>query len=138
MKRCSRCRKTKDLSEFGKDVTNPDGLKYWCKSCKNKDNAAWRAENPGYDVKRKYGLDPDTFQALKEMQGGICAICGRVPKVWHVDHDHSCCPGEVTCGSCVRGLLCQGCNPKLGWYEIYGAAVSQYLARGIDETSQGR
>lgn len=27
-----------------------------------------------------------------------------------IDHDHRCCPGERSCGQCVRGIVCRACN----------------------------
>ena len=33
MKQCSRCKKLKSKSEFGKKIRNPDGLQYSCKDC---------------------------------------------------------------------------------------------------------
>jgi len=33
------------------------------------------------------------------------------------DHDHVCCSGKKSCGKCLRGLLCHGCNTKLGALE---------------------
>lgn len=36
MKVCSKCQKTKDVTEFGKDRHAKDGLRYSCKECANK------------------------------------------------------------------------------------------------------
>ena len=36
----------------------------------------------------------------------------------YVDHDHGCCPGESSCGHCVRGVLCVRCNLIIGAFEI--------------------
>lgn len=46
----------------------------------------------------------------------ICA--GTDPRhpsgIFGVDHDHGCCPATRSCESCIRGLLCGGCNAILG------------------------
>lgn len=34
-----------------------------------------------------------------------------------IDHDHSCCPGATSCGECIRGILCGGCNTAFGRLE---------------------
>lgn len=65
---------------------------------------------------RLFGLARDKYDALLQKQGGGCAICGTATqkRLLAVDHDHSCCPGERTCGKCIRGLLCDNCNHGLG------------------------
>lgn len=46
-------------------------------------------------------------------QDGLCAWppCGRpLGEDTHVDHDHRCCPGTMTCGLCIRGAVHASCN----------------------------
>lgn len=65
-------------------------------------------------MERTYSITEAQYQALYEAQGGLCALCRRAKgtgaKRLAVDHDHACCPGPVSCGECVRGLLCTSCN----------------------------
>jgi hypothetical protein len=69
---------------------------------------------------RRYSLTPDEYDLLLNMQGGRCAGCGKRESLRRgkrtrlsVDHDHKCCPGERSCGKCIRGLLCATCNTTL-------------------------
>lgn len=58
---------------------------------------------------------------LEQMERG-CSSCGAKisgNRNFHIDHDHTCCPrtstNSTSCGMCVRGVLCQGCNLIIGW-----------------------
>ena len=94
----------------------------------------WRKRNPEeyylyqYTAAmwRKYKRTPEDYERVLAEQGGGCANCGREPRdvmpsgrvrklAW--DHDHLCCPEEVTCGNCIRGLLCTRCNLEMGKLE---------------------
>jgi hypothetical protein len=85
----------------------------------------------------RHGLTLEGYEETLASQGGGCAACGsRTPdskgrlKVFPVDHDHSCCPGEYSCGRCIRGLLCVACNTTAGLLESERvAAVAAYLER---------
>lgn len=93
--------------------------------------AEWRAKNPEYQRKwkeanpeaqpvyrltHKFGIGIAEYNRMLVAQGGVCAICGSEAgeRMLAVDHDHRCCPGDRSCGSCIRGLLCHGCNVTLG------------------------
>lgn len=80
---------------------------------------------------RRYNLTPERYNEMLDRQGGQCGICQRpnngLVKSFCIDHDHRCCPEQRrSCGSCVRGLLCGGCNGLLGYYEL---TVDQRMLR---------
>ena len=106
----------------------------------------------------RHRLTADEYRRLRNAQDGLCAIC-RQPHVrsnalvpLYIDHDHACCPDHHnTCGRCVRGLLCSGCNGFLGEMELWGRrpgledyewwwfAARDYLARaGCDPDDPAR
>ncbi len=72
-----------------------------------------------WDLRYRYGLSVEQFDAMVVEQGDVCGICGRdEPGAanWHVDHNGQCCPGGTKgCGNCVRGLLCRACNLMIGY-----------------------
>lgn len=65
-------------------------------------------------LKKYYNLSIEAYEAILLSQGQVCAICREHQESYTVDHDHSCCSGEITCGNCIRGLLCHGCNRGIG------------------------
>jgi hypothetical protein len=78
-----------------------------------------------------YGLTQEDFDLLLKIQDYACAMC-REPfgegQLIHVDHDHGCCQAKTrSCGNCVRGLLCHGCNVALGHIERRYALARAYL-----------
>lgn len=55
---------------------------------------------------------------------------GKHRSKMHMDHDHSCCDDERSCGKCLRGILCEAHNTGLGKFndnpELLESAA-QYL-----------
>ena len=82
---------------------------------------AWRGALPehrrrAHQLWTKYRLTWDRYQAMLEQQFNVCAACSQPfgSKGPVVDHDHSCCNGQFSCGMCIRALLCEGCNTAEG------------------------
>ena len=98
-KRCPRCGQTLAASLFANTTSRRDGLFWCCRECACL-----------ITIERQYKIDPDRY---REMLTDGCRICGAFEDL-HVDHDHSCCPGQTTCGKCVRGILCKDHNLGIG------------------------
>lgn len=87
-------------------------------------SANYRARNPERvkaamvaDKFARRGVTEARYLELLAAQGGGCAICGTTDpgaSRFHIDHDHGCCPTDPSCGRCIRGVLCRGCNMALG------------------------
>ena len=114
--RCNPCRARAQREAWAANPTD----------ARAKDSArhrAWRAANRpkvrAQDLRRLYGLDLVSFEALLAAQGRRCAIC-RAEEPRCVDHCHR--------SGTVRGILCRPCNSALGQFrddpELVLAAIA--------------
>lgn len=72
-------------------------------------HAANRQQRRDANIRRRYGITPEEYDALEAAQAGRCGICGAATEQrLAVDHDH-------TTGA-IRGLLCARCNVGLGHF----------------------
>lgn len=119
---CQLCEAWKPEAEFGRCKDTKDRLQLACRQCHRARQTAYR-----------HNISPDEVAELLAHQGGGCAICGSGSSgtksgAWHVDHDHACCPDRITCGKCIRGLLCNRCNVMLGMAQDNPATLSAAIA----------
>ena len=159
VKRCTGCYQDKPEEDFYWNDKAHSRRDTKCKACISKRNASrYAALSPeakrqrqdyGRDFLRRpvqlrrqrnwryrkmYQITLDQYEALLASQDGGCAICGSAEYL-HIDHDHGCCPGKVSCGRCVRGILCAACNTGRGrvddiaWLEARIAYIRRYLGR---------
>ena len=138
MKSCPKCQFDKLVSEFYKAKERKDGLRATCKSCCNEAHNKWYHERGKgrkatkqairkSNLKKRYGITPEEYEGMKQLQGDKCAICntpdtGKGKENWQVDHCHET--------DKVRGLLCMSCNIGLGSFkdnELLLAKAIEYL-----------
>lgn len=62
-----------------------------------------------------YNVDSEWLRAL--LLAGRCELCGKQSDNLLIDHDHRCCTAAASCGDCVRGVVCSGCNLRLGRFD---------------------
>jgi hypothetical protein len=106
-KQCRRCEKMYPMKEY-----NRPNSKYFHSYCNKCSNQLGTARN----IMRK-GITVEEYAKLEKAQNGVCKICKNPEsrrKRLSIDHDHNCCPNEVACGKCIRGLICFRCNSALG------------------------
>ena len=141
---CCRCEEEKPAAMFKPDPRMKSGLSSICRPCRTNYGREYRnlhrektreqgrkryaaqssekvAARKEYERSRsiaRHGLTMEQYENLLSDQGEGCAICASPTAggkgSWHIDHDHSCCPGTHSCGQCVRGLLCHRCNTAIG------------------------
>lgn len=97
------------------------------------------AYSRAWNLRRRFGIDVEAYDAMMKQQGGACAICGKTeqgqvskrtgkPHRLSVDHCHN--------SERVRGLLCVNCNRALGYFsddtDRLNAAIA-YLEKHADD-----
>jgi hypothetical protein len=77
------------------------------------DPEKYRTYFRNHRIKKTYGITQEQYEQMLKDQGGVCAICGRLPNGSNhveqslvIDHCHTT--------NKVRGLLCNNCNSGMG------------------------
>ncbi len=70
-------------------------------------------------IKRKYGVDWDTFETAYNKANGKCEICEKPLQLVSIKGDEvesACVDHSHTTGK-IRGVLCRNCNIALGHFK---------------------
>ena len=119
-KECTTCHIVKPISHFDADPRYKSGVRSQCRQCRYD---AMQRKSLDAQLRGRYGVDVEWYEAQLARQDGVCGICKKPesrrsrlkgkPGITSksttrlsVDHDHA--TGEV------RGLLCQRCNIAIG------------------------
>ena len=112
--------------------SNSDYRAKFCKSCwVNRSVDGKNLTYRRHQMKKKYSLTLEKYDEILKLQNNSCAICkthsSEFKDSLYVDHDRSCCPSKITCGNCIRGLLCKKCNFALGLLNDNEAIMQEAL-----------
>jgi hypothetical protein len=123
-RRCKVCGESKPLSMFY--LTSKKTSRQWqCKECQKKATREWGLRNPEWkarlqrknELKRKYGLTRDQFEAMLQEQHGVCAICKGNEQLTKRKREPLCVDHKHDESRAIRGLLCRRCNVIVGMVE---------------------
>lgn len=123
-KLCNSCGIVKNRADFYPRVKGEYAVFPNCKSCtlmisrdRRKIMPTEQARHSRSAKFKRYGITEGEYISMLRLQNNRCKICGGVNQDGSdlaVDHDHYCCPGNESCGQCIRGLLCRKCNSGIG------------------------
>lgn len=170
VQRCPACRST--CTDCGKPK-NPEDSHTQCDTCRSAGKICTTCKvNPTLQNRREcwgclsangegakgrdrvYNLQTGWFDQKLAEQNGVCEISGqpetsvskRTGRTYPlaVDHDRNCCPGNRSCGKCLRGLIRRNLNAALGMFgddpDLLRAAadyIEHYRKEQNHETAAG-
>lgn len=115
--KCRKCGYEGDnfTASLATRICRPCNAKQQREYRQRKDKSYWQEKDRKYSLKKKYGLTPEDAEEFESTLKSRCAICrskgysinGKRPLA--IDHCHD--------SGMVRGLLCNGCNRGLGFFD---------------------
>ena len=87
-KRCSKCRKTRLMTQFGLDERRKDGRKSWCQQCHVNGTMASYRRNNGRYVERARQSRKVIRAVLDKAKKKPCTDCGNSYPPYVMDFDH--------------------------------------------------
>lgn len=114
-----------------------EGQRLTCAIAAKDANVSIKVPNAREGVTNAILLTDEQYNDLLNNQDNKCAICKQFLEIPHVDHDHNCCPSGVSCGQCVRGVLCKHCNIGISHFKDnpeYLQAAADYLKLMVAST----
>lgn len=119
-KNCYKCKQILCITDFHPRAECRKGIAAICKKCHNNYRTIRKIKNPRkfieYEfqrgLRRNYGITRKEYYSIYKKQNGCCAICrkhkSKQKRRLAVDHIHDK-------DKKIRGLLCDNCNPALGY-----------------------